>query len=250
MRLPGLAQRIAIVTGSRSGIGAATARLLRDNGMRVIGVDVAPTGADSPDETVTDVTDRHAVERLVDGVERDVGPVHVLVNAAGVLRPGRLLDAEDDDWQAMLSVNATGVLNMTRPLARRMITRGTGSIVTVSSNAAGVPRDGMGGYAASKAAATHLTRCIGLETAPHGVRCNVVAPGSTDTPMLRSLWNTGELDHTVVAAGDPGRFRLGIPLGTVASPEDVAAVVAFLASEAASQVTLQEIRVDGGASLR
>jgi 2,3-dihydro-2,3-dihydroxybenzoate dehydrogenase len=130
-----------------------------------------------------------------------------------------------------------------------MITRRRGAIVTVTSNAAGVPRAGMAAYAASKAAAAHFTRCLGLELAAHGIRCNVVAPGSTDTPMQRSLWNEETRDAPVIA-GDPATYRTGIPLGRIATPEDIADAVLFLASERARHITLHDLYVDGGATLR
>ncbi|MGH3239893.1 MAG: SDR family oxidoreductase, partial [Spirillospora sp.] len=108
----------------------------------------------------------------------------------------------------------------------------------------GVPRGGMAAYAASKAAAAHLTRCLGLEMAPHGVRCNIVSPGSTDTPMLRAL-GAGD-----VIAGDAAAFRTGIPLGRIAAPADIAEAVLFLLSERARHITMHELYVDGGAALR
>lgn len=240
----------AIVTGAASGIGRAVARRLRDSGHRVAACDISPTVTDMPDGFQLDVTDPTAVEELVAHVAEHLPPITALVNTAGILRGGELTDCRDEDWQAMLAVNTTGVLNVTRAVARRMIPRRRGAVVTVSSNAAGVPRQGIGGYAATKAAATHLTRCFGLELASHGIRCNMVAPGSTDTPMLRSMWGVDHIDPAAVAAGDPGRFRLGIPLGTVASVDDVAAAVAFLISDDAAQLTMQELYVDGGAALR
>jgi 2,3-dihydro-2,3-dihydroxybenzoate dehydrogenase len=107
---------------------------------------------------------------------------------------------------------------------------------------------GMAAYAASKAAAVAYTRCLGLEVAAAGVRCNVVSPGSTDTPMLRGLWHC-EADRSATVDGDLGRHRLGIPLRRVADPTDIAAAVVFLLSDAARQITLHELTVDGGAGL-
>src|SRR5205085_10171905 len=106
-----------------------------------------------------------------------------------------------------------------------------GGIVTVASNAAGVPRHGMAAYAASKAAAAQFTHCLGLELAPAGIRCNVVCPGSTDTGMLRSMWTPGHGPESSLD-GVPEEYRVGIPLRKLAQPEDVAEAVAFLASDA------------------
>jgi 2,3-dihydro-2,3-dihydroxybenzoate dehydrogenase len=130
-----------------------------------------------------------------------------------------------------------------------MASRGAGCIVTVASNAAGVPRAEMAAYAASKAAAAHFTRCLGLELAPRGIRCNIVAPGSTDTTMLRSMWSEGQGAQSTID-GSPRHFKVGIPLQKLAQPEEVAEAVLFLASERASHITMQDLYVDGGAALR
>jgi 2,3-dihydro-2,3-dihydroxybenzoate dehydrogenase len=107
----------------------------------------------------------------------------------------------------------------------------------------------MSAYCASKAAAAMLTRCMGLELARSGVRCNVVSPGSTDTPMLRAIAEGPEERARLLIEGDLGRHRLGIPLGRIASPDDIAAGVAFLLSEEAKHVTMHELLIDGGATL-
>lgn len=126
--------------------------------------------------------------------------------------------------------------------------RRAGTIVTVSSNAAFVPRVGMAAYASSKAAATAFTKCLGLELAEFGIRCNVVSPGSTDTPMLRGMWKT-DSDRSVTIDGSLGSYRAGIPLGKLARPEDVADAVAFLVSDRAGHITMHDMCVDGGATL-
>ncbi|MGB5806964.1 SDR family oxidoreductase, partial [Castellaniella sp.] len=116
------------------------------------------------------------------------------------------------------------------------------------SNAATTPRPGMAAYAASKAAATQLTRCLGLELAPHRIRVNIVSPGSTDTAMQQAMWSQGSSRDTVIA-GDPARWRLGIPLAKIATPDEIAQAVLFLLSDQASHITLHDLRVDGGATL-
>jgi 2,3-dihydro-2,3-dihydroxybenzoate dehydrogenase len=129
-----------------------------------------------------------------------------------------------------------------------MVPRRSGAVVTVTSNAAGTARADMAAYAASKAAAAMFTKCLGLEVAGFGIRCNVVAPGSTDTPMLTSMWRDPS-GRTRTVRGDPGTFRVGIPLGRVASPDDVAEAVAFLLSDRARHITMHDLTVDGGATL-
>jgi 2,3-dihydro-2,3-dihydroxybenzoate dehydrogenase len=195
-----------------------------------------------------DVTSAAEVEQTVDRVEAELGPITVLAKVAGVLRTGEVVGFTDEDWADTFAVNCGGVFHTSRAVARWMVRRRAGAIVTVSSNAAGIPRSGMAAYAASKAAATHFTKSLGLELAPHGIRCNVVAPGSTDTPMQRALW-TGDGPSEVIA-GDPHTFRTGIPLGRLAEPGDIADAVLFLASDRARHITMHDLYVDGGATLR
>jgi 2,3-dihydro-2,3-dihydroxybenzoate dehydrogenase len=197
---------------------------------------------------VADVADPVAVETVVDAVECGLGPVGILVNVAGVLHTGPVVDCADAAWAETFSVNAGGVFHTCRAVARRMVPRSAGSIVTVASNAAGVPRAGMAAYAASKAAATVFTKCLGLELAGHGIRCNVVAPGSTDTAMQRATWTDGRADPVIT--GDLGTYRTGIPLGRIASPQDIADAVLFLLSDQARHITMHNLYVDGGATLR
>ncbi|MEV6522215.1 2,3-dihydro-2,3-dihydroxybenzoate dehydrogenase [Longispora sp. NPDC051575] len=254
---PGISDRHALVTGAGHGIGAAVARALLGSGARVTATDVDPAALGAlADELgpglrthVADVADPAAVEAAFVAGEAAHGPLDILVNVAGVLRPGRVVDCSDEDWAATFAVNATGVFHACRSAARRMVARRSGAIVTVASNAAGVPRAGMAAYAASKAAAAMFTKCLGLELAGHGIRCNVVAPGSTDTRMQRDLW-ADEHGADAVVAGDLGTYRVGIPLGRIAAPSDVADAVLFLASDAARHITMHDLYVDGGATLR
>ncbi|MGW7269593.1 2,3-dihydro-2,3-dihydroxybenzoate dehydrogenase [Streptomyces sp. NPDC054864] len=258
---PELAGRVALVTGAGRGIGQAVARALAERGARVVAADRSPDVKEQ-DATewsagghisgiVLDVTDAAAVDAAVDEVERTVGPLDILVNVAGILRPAPVVELTDTDWAETFAVNTNGVFHTSRAAARRMTARGKGAIVTVGSNAAGVPRTQMAAYAASKAAATMFTKCLGLEVARDGVRCNVVSPGSTHTDMQRQLW-TG--DHERAAArvidGDPDSYRVGIPLGRIADPSDIADAVAFLVSDRARHITLHDLYVDGGATLR
>ncbi|WP_018685474.1 2,3-dihydro-2,3-dihydroxybenzoate dehydrogenase [Actinokineospora enzanensis] len=254
--MTGLSGRIALVTGAARGIGAAIAEALAREGVAVAAVDIDVDGLkEVVDRTggavvpfPVDVTDQQAFARVVDEVERDLGPLDIGVSAAGVLHPASVGATRAEDWARTFAVNSTGVFFVLREISRRMVQRGRGALVTVGSNAAGVPRTGMAAYAASKAAATMLTRCLGLELAGSGVRCNIVSPGSTDTAMQRALWTDGNGPERVIA-GDPAQFRVGIPLRRIADPADVADAVVFLASDQARHITMQNLYVDGGATL-
>jgi 2,3-dihydro-2,3-dihydroxybenzoate dehydrogenase len=252
--------KVVLVTGAAQGIGAAVARAFADWGAIVAAVDANADALDRQAEALNalghkvtaypgDVRNGTAVEDLVDRVERERGPIDVLVNAAGVLRTGPVTTCTDEDWAAVIAVNLTGVFNVSRSVAARMAARNAGTIVTIASNAGGVPRMHMAAYAASKAATVMFTKCLGLELAGHGIRCNVVSPGSTDTPMLRGMWH-GEDDAQAVIDGTPAAYRVGIPLGKLATPQDVADAVLFLASDRAAHITMQDLYVDGGAALR
>lgn len=253
----GIEGKVALVTGAARGIGEAVVRELVAAGATVAALDVDVEGlarvAARADGRVrpfpVDVRDSAAVTRAVADVEQELGPLGIGVSVAGVLRPGSVCDTTDEDWAETFAVNTTGVFTVLREVARRMRVRGDGALVTVGSNAAGVPRMGMGAYAASKAAVTMLTRCLGLELAGSGIRCNVVSPGSTDTPMQRLLW-TDDTGAEQVIAGSPDQFRVGIPLGRIADPVDIAEAVLFLVSDRARHITMQNLFVDGGATLR
>ncbi|WP_171168485.1 2,3-dihydro-2,3-dihydroxybenzoate dehydrogenase [Streptomyces sp. I05A-00742] len=250
----------ALVTGAAGGIGEAVVRALAAEGVAVALVDREKDvlGALAAELTAAghrvlalpaDVTSGSEVEAAVDTAERELGPIDHLVNGAGILRSGSVRDLTEDDWNAVLGVNATGVFHVSRAVADRMAPRRSGAIVTVASNAGRTPRMNLAAYAASKAAASMFTACLGLELAEYGIRCNVVGPGSTDTAMLTALWDDADAARAHSVDGVAEEYRLGIPLRKVARPEDIADSVLFLLSDRAAHITLHHLTVDGGATL-
>lgn len=254
----GIAGKVALVTGAAQGIGAAVVEELLGHGASVAAVDSQADRLDALVATLssghklagypTDVRDSAASDATVDRVVAELGPIDILVNVAGVLRTGPVVELSDEDWSTVFDVNAGGVFHFSRAVARHMVARRSGVIVTVASNAAGVPRMNMAAYAASKAATTMFTKCLGLELAGHGIRCNVVAPGSTDTDMQRGMWADGNGAQAVLD-GSPDTYKVGIPLRRMAEPADIADAVAFLVSDRARHITMHDLYVDGGAAL-
>lgn len=255
-RPSGLAGKLAFVTGAGRGIGAAVARELRAEGVRVVAADIEADGIEalarelgpSLRAMTLDVSDGAAVEDAVAAIEQDWGPIDLGVNVAGILATGSVIETGEAAWRRVFEVNTHGVFHVARALARRMTPRGRGAMVTVGSNAASVPRHGMAAYAASKAATSMFMRCLGLELAPFGIRCNTVAPGSTLTPMQTGMW-ADENGAQRVIAGSPEIYKTGIPLGKLAAPEEIADAVVFLLSDRASHITMANLTVDGGAAL-
>ena len=253
----GVANPVCIVTGAAGAIGTGIWQKLLHSGYRLALADAARESALTGDQlrdgdrgfcAQLDVTDEGAVAAFVERVESDLGPVENLVNVAGVQRLGLLVDLAEFDFAATFDVNVRGVFNVTRSVARRMMQRGRGAIVTIASNASRVPRVRQGAYCASKAAVAHLMRVFALELAPHGIRVNSVSPGATDTPMIERLMADMKFADELLR-GSLSNFRVGTPLGKNASVEDVANAVAFLLSDQASHITMQELVVDGGAAL-
>lgn len=242
------AGKVAVVSGAAQGIGAAVVQALAERGAIIAALDLKAASIPGVLGLAVDVSDSAAVDSAIERIENTLGPIGILVNVAGILHLGQALDMSDAQWDSTFAVNAGGVFRLSRAVARRMLPRRSGVIVTVASNASSVPRQRMAAYAASKAASTQFTKCLGLELAEHGIRCNVVSPGSTDTAMQRQLWTSPDSERQVIAGSLPS-YRLGIPLGRIASAADIADAVCFLASDSARHITMHDLRVDGGATL-
>jgi 2,3-dihydro-2,3-dihydroxybenzoate dehydrogenase len=236
--------KVALVTGAAGGIGSAIYEL----GVRALAERTPEDQRASVHTMAVDLSDAGQVRHAFDEVESKLGPLDVVVHVAAAFAVSPLTDIDDAHWHQIFTANAVGALHCLSEAGRRMKTRGKGSIVTVGSQSAKVVRLHQGAYGASKAAVTYLTKALGLELGPFGVRCNVVHPGVTETPLAQAIWAAGRGSKDVHVTGDLKRYRPGIPLGKVAGASEVAEVVAFVASDAASHMTMAEIMVDGGGS--
>lgn len=237
------------VTGAGRGIGLEVANQFTEQGAKVIGFDLAFDGGHYGFDCVAlDISDEHAVKQAVERVLTKDPVLDVLVNGAGILRLGSLETTTLEDFQHCFNVNAGGPFLMIKHTMATFKRQRQGAIVTISSNAAKVPRQNMAAYCASKAALSALSHTAGLELAPYGVRCNVVCPGSTDTPMQRMLWRTDDAEANTIK-GFPEQYKLGIPLGKIAQPSDIAQTVLFFASSMSNHITMQDVVADGGATL-
>ena len=244
LRLEG---KTALVTGASRGIGAAIALRLASEGATVVVnysgsrdaalgvVDAIVAAGGRANALQADVSEPSACTALVEAVVAEYGAIDVLVNNAGITRDGLLVRMTDEDWASVISTNLTGVFSVTRAAARHMMKARSGSIINIASVVGISGNAGQVNYAAAKAGVIGLTKSIARELAPRKVRCNAVAPGFIETDMTAAL--TDAQREGVAGTIAMGRFGTG---------GDVAAAVAFLASDDAAYITGQTLAVDGG----
>jgi 2-hydroxycyclohexanecarboxyl-CoA dehydrogenase len=229
-------RRVAVVTGAASGLGAAVARALTAAGWQVAGLDLRPSPGTALGVEV-DVTDADAVGSAVDRVERELGAVAALVTAAGVYEMLPVEDVDDARWHRMMAVNLSGTATTCAAVVPRMVARGRGSVVTISSDLGVGGSQGDVHYAASKGAIVGFTRALATDVEGTGVAVNTVAPGAADTPMLAtdSPWRSGD-------------FLATLPVQRLVHPEEIAAAALFLL-ETGPAVSGQVLSPNAGATI-
>ena len=229
--------KTAVVTGGGSGIGRATADRLRADGYHVATIDLNPS--DDEFAQTADVTDRTQVQAALSAIRAQLGPVAILVNAAGLDGFKRFTDLTFDEWQKVIDVNLNGVFHCIQAVLPDMVDAAWGRIVNISSSSTHSGTANMSHYVAAKSAVNGLTKSLALEYGPAGITVNAVPPGFIDTPMLRNAEARGMLGNVqATIAATPVR-RMG-------TPEDIAAACAFLISEEAGYITGQILGVNGG----
>ncbi|MEW2483214.1 SDR family NAD(P)-dependent oxidoreductase [Mycolicibacterium peregrinum] len=227
----------AVVTGGGSGIGAAIAARLRADGLNVAVLDLQPS--DDEFAHVADVTDRAAVDTALNAIRAQLGPISVLVNAAGLDCFKRFSDVSFEKWQQIIDVNLNGVFHCIQAALPDMLEAGWGRIVNISSSSTHSGQPFMSPYVAAKSAVNGLTKSLALELGPNGITVNAVPPGFIDTPMLRKAEGKGFL-------GDTDKQIAQTPVRRMGKPEDIAAACAFFVSEEAGYITGQILGVNGG----
>ncbi|OBI87655.1 SDR family NAD(P)-dependent oxidoreductase [Mycobacterium sp. 1245805.9] len=230
--------KTALVTGGASGIGRAIAERLRADGYHVATIDL--TESDSEFAYLADVTDRRAVDAALDDIRSALGPITILVNAAGMTGFRRFLNIAFEEWSKVIDVNLNGVLHCTQAALPDMLEAGWGRIVNISSSSTHSGSPYQAHYVAAKSAVNGLTKTLALEYAPHGITANVIPPGFIDTPMLRKAEEQGLL------GGSIEDNIAKVPVGRVGRPDDIAAACSFLVSEETGYITGQILGVNGG----
>ncbi len=251
----GLGGKAAIVTGGGGGIGRAISTRLAEEGAKVGVFDLNPGAAEATVSAIVasggtakayavDITDTQAVVKGVAAFEADFGPTDILVNNAGWDKFAFFLDTTPADWRKIIAINYEGPLNMHHAVLKGMQARRAGRVVNIASDAGRVGSSMEAVYSGAKGGLIAFTKTMAREMARSGVTLNVVCPGPTETPLLGALTEQGEKGARIAEG-----LRRAIPLGRLGQPEDIAGVVAFLASDDAGFVTGQVVSASGGLTM-
>jgi len=243
MTLP-LQNEIALVTGASRGIGAAIADELAARGATVIGTATSDTGVHTIDERlkshngharVLNVSTPGEIETLIDTIGKDIGPISILVNNAGITRDNLLLRMRDEDWQAVIDTNLSSVYRASKAVLRGMMKARKGRIIQIASVIGAIGNAGQANYAAAKAGIIAFSKSLAKEVGSRGITVNVVAPGFIATDMTNNLPDDAKTALLAQTA-----------LGCLGEPKDIATAVAFLASPDARYITGETLHVNGG----
>jgi 2-hydroxycyclohexanecarboxyl-CoA dehydrogenase len=233
------------VTGGAGGIGRAIVAALTAGGHRVASGDIVEdAAADAALAVQLDVTDSRSVDAAVTRIERELGPIEILVNTAGWDEFHLFLQSEEEFWDRIIELNFKGCLRVCRRVVPGMAEREYGRVVNISSDAARVGSSQEAVYAGAKAGQVAFGKTLAREVARRGVTVNSVCPGPTETPLLEGMLGAGEASAKMVES-----LRRAVPMRRLGRPEDVAAAVAFLASEEAGYITGQTLSVSGGLTM-
>ncbi|HZA13826.1 MAG TPA: SDR family oxidoreductase [Myxococcaceae bacterium] len=251
----GLKGRSALVTGGGGAIGRAICLRLGEEGCAVGVVDKNAAGAAETVKAIeaaggraravpVDIADHEAVLVAVAEFEKAIAPTDILVNGAGWDRVGPFLDSEPALWDTLIAINLRGPLSMHKAVAPGMVARGRGRIVNISSDAGRVGSSGEAVYSACKGGIIAFSKTLARELAPARINVNVVCPGPTDTPLFNSFIGEGEEGRRIYEG-----LKKAIPFKRIGQPQDIAGMVAFLASDDAAYITGQVISVSGGLTM-
>lgn len=255
-----LSGQVAMVTGGGSGIGRAVALRLAREGCKVAVVDINEAAAHTVTNEieaaggvalplVVDVTQKAAVDQMVQETVQHLGPLTIAVNNAGIVRVATLLETDEATWDAIMNINAKGTLFCAQAAARQMIEQGSGGRIVNNASAAGKMAPGknpLGAYSASKHAVIGLTKQMAMEWAAHGILVNAVCPGIVNTPMWDQIDQAVTVRQGLPIGSVKAQMAASVPIGRIEQPEDVANMVAFLVSTDADYITGQAFNVCGG----
>lgn len=252
--------KVVLITGGGRGIGEATARLFAQEGAKVVINDLDEDAANKVAESIVwdggesipicaDISQKVLVGEMVNHIKKEYGTIHILVNNAGIFVPMDFFEMDEETWDKTFSVNVKGTFLCSQAVSPLMIKQTYGRIINLSSIQAKIPSAKYMHYCSAKASVIHLTRVLALILAPHKITVNAIAPGPTQTEMLDEIIKGDPQMERLIIEGDARQFRIGVPMGRIAIPEDQAKAILLLASDAASHITGQTIHVDGGQSI-